>query len=195
MQAALVLRLFGGMTRDSLDGELARAIASGIDAPEAERLLIGRFAARVRLYGLRHLGSEEAAQDLVQEVLLKVIVALRAGRLENPDSLASFVLGTCRHLVWDLRRAEQRARALVEKVGLEPEEEPSTARMHHLRLVGCLHRLPERELLIVRMSFTEDRSAEEIGTRLGLTAGNVRVIRHRALARLAICLGNEEDSS
>jgi RNA polymerase sigma-70 factor, ECF subfamily len=38
------------------------------------------------------------------------------------------------------------------------------------------------------MSFWEERAAEQIGERLGLSAGNVRVIRHRALALLARCL-------
>lgn len=183
------------MTRDPPDGELARAIASGTDSPEAERLLIRRFAGRVRLYGLRHLGSEEAARDLVQDVLLKVLVAVRAGKLDNPDSLSSFVLGTCRHVVWDQRRAEQKARLVAERAVIEgPAEEPSMAHLDSVRLMGCLQQLPEREFLVVRMSFNEDESAEAIGTRLGLTAGNVRVIRHRALARLAGCLGDEENS-
>jgi hypothetical protein len=44
---------------------------------------------------------------LVQEVLLRTLQAIRAGRLENPELLASFVLGTCRNVTWDKRRAEQ----------------------------------------------------------------------------------------
>ena len=37
-------------------------------------------------------------------------------------------------------------------------------------------------------SFYEDESAERVGEMLGLAAGNVRVIRHRALQRLRDCV-------
>jgi DNA-directed RNA polymerase specialized sigma24 family protein len=38
------------------------------------------------------------------------------------------------------------------------------------------------------MSFMEDRSGDDIGQRLGLTPGNVRVVRHRALGKLLECV-------
>ena len=37
-------------------------------------------------------------------------------------------------------------------------------------------------------TFLEDRDADEIGKALELSPGNVRVIRHRALARLQACV-------
>jgi RNA polymerase sigma-70 factor (ECF subfamily) len=72
------------------------------------------MAPRVRLYGLRHLRDGHAADDLTQQVLITTIEALRAGRLREPEKLASFVLGTCRMTVLDLRRgAQRRARLLA----------------------------------------------------------------------------------
>jgi RNA polymerase sigma-70 factor (ECF subfamily) len=56
------------------------------------------------------------------------------------------------------------------------------------RLQGCLQALGEREQAIVMMTFQQDRSAETIAEALGLTAGNVRVLRHRTLARLHACI-------
>lgn len=176
------------------DSELARQIATpGSDARAAEALLFRRFSARIELYGIKHLGSRAAAQDLVHEVLLRVLQSLRDGRLENPERLASFVLGTCRHVSWDLQRAERRQRRI--------EEESSHVAATHsdvqagtlsegdvLRLFQCLGTLPEREANVVRMSFLEDRAADEIGARLGLSPGNVRVIRCRALGKLASCM-------
>ncbi len=80
------------------DGELARAIASApAGAAQAEESeLYGRFARRVRLYGLKHLRDDAAADDLVQEVLLVTIERLRAGEVRNPDEIGSFILGTSR---------------------------------------------------------------------------------------------------
>lgn len=42
------------------------------------------------------------------------------------------------------------------------------------------------------MSFFDDRRADEVGAALATSGGTVRVIRHRALARLRKCMGVDE---
>ena len=56
------------------------------------------------------------------------------------------------------------------------------------RLEGCLQSLPERERAVLMMSFYDDQSAGAVGVELGLSAGNVRVIRHRGIERLRTCM-------
>lgn len=194
MTLALVLPTTVRMALEVSDAELAALVASR--EARAEAALFDRFAPRIQLYGLKHLRSRPAADDLVQQVMLVVLEAVRAGRLEDPTKLASFVLGTCRNVTWDLRRAAQR-RTEVEREAVSLDTSvtpPSVSEGEVARLFHCLHRLPEREATVVRMSFMEDQTAEAIGERLGLRAGNVRVIRHRALAKLAGCLHAEEAS-
>ena len=180
------------MDIEPTDADLARWIAAREPGAErAEAALVRRFAPRIELYGIRHLGSRAAAADLVQQVLLRVLEALRAGRLKSAERLASFVLGTCRLVTWGSWREEQRRRQLAHAVVAEEPvaEEPALlGEGDVVRLFGCMSSLPEREARVVRMSFWEDRPADEIGARLGLSAGNVRVIRHRAVARLATCM-------
>lgn len=60
------------------------------------------------------------------------------------------------------------------------------------RLEQCLERLPERERAVLVMTFYDDRPAEEVGATLGLSAGNVRVIRHRGIERLRVCMNVTE---
>ena len=48
--------------------------------------------------------------------------------------------------------------------------------------------MAERERSVLLMTFYEDRQADDVARLLGLTAGNVRVIRHRALGRLRDCV-------
>jgi RNA polymerase sigma-70 factor, ECF subfamily len=86
------------MVESALDGELVRCIALRERAHEAEAELCRRFAPRVRLYGLRHLRTEDRAADLVQSVLLAVLEAARAGRIAEPEHVGRFVLGTCRNV-------------------------------------------------------------------------------------------------
>jgi RNA polymerase sigma-70 factor, ECF subfamily len=102
------------MDKEWNDAELARRIGSGTDL-QAEAELARRMAPRIRLYGLRHLRDSAAAEDLTQEVLITTLEALRAGRLREPEKLTSFVLGTCRMTVLDLRRGSQRKERLLQQ--------------------------------------------------------------------------------
>jgi RNA polymerase sigma-70 factor (ECF subfamily) len=57
------------------------------------------------------------------------------------------------------------------------------------RLAECMKGLAERERTVVSLSFFVEQSAAEIGDALGMQSGNVRIARHRALARLRSCMG------
>ena len=184
----------GPMAPEPSDADLTRLIAaSGGDAPKAEHALFERYAARVRLYGRKHLRSDVAADDLVQQVMLHVLEAIRAGRVADPSRLASFIFGTCRNVSWDLQRSEQRQRRLERETELLATESsmPEHSERDVVKLFHCMGELPERERRVLRMSFMEDRPADDIARSLGLSSGNVRVIRYRALAKLAVCLGAE----
>jgi RNA polymerase sigma-70 factor (ECF subfamily) len=156
----------------------------------AERELARQFAPRIRLYGLRHLGSEDQARELVQEVLVIVIEALRAGRVEQPERIDRFMLGTCRNVVNGWRRGERRKHAATALVAAaEPDaclQPPPRAETP--RLLGCMAGLSPRERSVLVMSYCEEQSADEIASVLELSPGNVRVLRHRALARVKGCL-------
>src|SRR5262245_17739752 len=155
----------GFLAPDCPDGELVRHITGATaDARAAEQLVHDRYAMRIRLYGLRHLGDDDSAADLVQQVLLSVIEAARGGRVREPERLGAFVLGTCRFAVWDLHRAERRGRRAVEEEALLRTRQIDTG-LHpvdRLRLEHCFDRLPPREGTVVRMSFSEDRAAQDI---------------------------------
>ena len=179
------------------DGALARRIAEAGAAPDAaaEAALYRRLAPRVRLYGLRHLRDPHAAADLVQQVLLMTLERLRAGQVREPERIASFVLGASRMTVLELRRGTRRRAALLETWGdaAEPFDAPEPLSLAPDRLAGCLEALSERERSVVVLSFFADKQADEVGAELSISGGNVRVIRHRALARLRECMGAGED--
>jgi len=111
---------------------------------------------------------------------------LRAGKLREPERLASFVLGTCRIVVMDQRRGTARRGALLEAYGVAEEafEEDEPRVFERDRLAPCLEALSERERAVVITSFFEEESKGA----LGLSAGNLRVIRHRALGKLRECM-------
>jgi RNA polymerase sigma-70 factor (ECF subfamily) len=179
------------------DGGLARLIMAAGARPDAaaESELCRRFAPRIRLYGLRHLRSEAAAADLMQEVLLMTLQKLRAGAIREPERLASFILGTCRQVVVDGRRSGSRRERILDTFAVEFESIFDDD-MHALdadRLQQCLERLPERERAVLVMTFYDDRPADAVGEDLRLSAGNVRVIRHRGIERLKACMQVTEE--
>lgn len=175
------------------DAALARRVAAAgarIDSA-AETELYRRLAPRVRLYGLRHLRDPHAARDLMQQVLLMTLERLRAGKLREPERIASFVLGMCRMVVLEIRRGSWRRETLLETYGdtAEAVDVPEPLALDADKLAACLQTLAERERTVVVLAFFADKSGDEVAKELGISAGNVRVIRHRALGRLRSCMG------
>jgi RNA polymerase sigma-70 factor (ECF subfamily) len=179
--------------RSTADAELARRIAGPTRDGLAEAELCRRFAPRVRLYGLKHLRDEDRARDLAQSVLLAVLEAVRLGRLDDPERIDRFVLGTCRNLALEARRADRRAAptepAELDLVAVLPETDMIDATAMH----RCLVRLDVRARSVLHLSFIREKSADDIARALETTPGNVRVLRHRALAQLRRCLDGETE--
>ena len=174
------------------DEVLARRIADGppgaTDAEEAE--LYRRFAPRVRLFGRRHLRNDAAADDLAQDVLLLTIERLRAGEVRRVEDLGAFVLGTSRMMIRAERRTARRRDALTSRFAPPREAAPpsSLAWLDTPRVAACLRALGERDRLVVLQTFYAEREASHIAADLGVSPGAVRVIRHRAVARLRDCV-------
>lgn len=179
-------------TDDIEEAQLARRIAEAPagEAVDAEGRLYRLLAPRARRYGLRHLRDEHAAADLMQHVMALTIEQLRSGALREPERVVSFMLGACRMTVLEMRRGGQRREALLERYGddLPFADIAAPERLDHERVADCLQRLPERERSVLVMSFYEDRPSDDVAGMLGLSPGNVRVIRHRGIAKLRTCI-------
>lgn len=177
---------------DEAESRLAYRIADAApgSAREAEGELYRLMAPRVRRYGLRHLRDVHAADDLMQQVMAFTIEHLRNEQVREPGRVVSFVFGTCRMTVMQMRRGEQRRQALLESNAdmMNIADIAVAPRLDHERVAGCLERLPERERSVLVMTFYEDKPAAEVGGALGLTSGNVRVLRHRGIAKLRDCV-------
>src|SRR5258705_10002348 len=84
----------------------------------AEEELSMHFHPRIVAMAVVRLRDPEAAREIAQEALLAVLVALREGKLREPEKLPAFVSGTVRNL------ANNHFRSLREQpdtVALDPE--------------------------------------------------------------------------
>jgi RNA polymerase sigma-70 factor (ECF subfamily) len=174
------------------DREVARRIvARGEDAAAQEAELCRRFLNRARLYGLKHLRFDvTAAEDLAQQVMMIVLEALRAGRVEDLARIDRFMLGTCRNVAHSMRRARKRQVETRHRLSTELGSvvTPPWELVPTRRVEDCLGALASREARVLQLLFQEGSTAAETAEQLDTTAGNVRVIRHRAMVRLRECV-------
>ena len=173
------------------DAVLASSIASATPgaAREEEAELYRRFAPRVRLYGLKHIRDEAAAQDLVQQVFVITIERLRRGEVRNVEAIGSFILGTSRTIAMDLRRTHERHDRLTDTFAdRTTSKAPEEQTLDRARLARCLNALPPRDRMLLVLTFYVEKKAVDIASDLQMAPGAVRVARHRALMRLRDCV-------
>jgi len=179
-----------GTASHASDAELAHAViragVAGSRLEEAE--LCRRFGHRVRLYGRSRLRDASAVDDLVQRVMLLMLAKLRSGEVHSPDAVASFVLGTARMVTLELTRTRDRPVELDAELPCPlADTQPDPLALE--RLGECLKGLAERDRSVVALTFFHEQSAAEVGEALGMQSNNVRITRHRAIARLRRCMG------
>jgi RNA polymerase sigma-70 factor (ECF subfamily) len=167
-------------------GSLAERIRRGDISAETE--FVCEFTRRIFVMAVVRTHDREAARELVQDVLMAVIAALRNGQLQNPHKLAAFVHGTARNLINNhLRHESQRPpmAPLPEDLaqgGLAKQLEDS----ERVRLVHqVLEHLGLDDRRILCMTLVEGRKPGEIAAALGLTAEVVRMRKSRAVKKVA----------
>jgi RNA polymerase sigma-70 factor (ECF subfamily) len=174
------------------DADVARVVAAGgSDAAASEAELCRRYLNRARLYGLRHLRFDvTAAEDLAQQVMVIVLEALRAGRVEDLERIDRFMLGTCRNVAHSMRRREKRFAETQRRLSSESARAvvPPWELVVTRRVEECLAELTTREARLLFLLYQEGATAAEAAEALGTTPGNVRVLHHRAIARLRGCV-------
>lgn len=170
-------------------GELARLaerIRQGDASAETE--LVHEFTHRIFVMGVVRTRDREAARELVQDVLMAVIGALRKGQLQDPDKLAAFVHGTARNLINSQLRSESRRppleplpEDLAQACSAEQLEDAERVRLVH----QALERLGQEDRKILLMTLVEGHKPGEIADALGLTSEVVRTRKLRAVKKVA----------
>jgi RNA polymerase sigma-70 factor (ECF subfamily) len=161
--------------------------------------LVDRFWARVCVMAARRLRDPSAAQDVAQETIRRVVDAMRNGRIENPAALPAFVFQTARHICLHSYRSEGREERALARMGAEgdtADDVPNAlgaliSAEDRLAVRGALARLTEPERALLAMLYFEGLATDVVAATLGVTAGALRVRKHRALAHLAELLGRE----
>ena len=157
------------------DGDLARALQSGVDWALAETWQ--RFAPGVIVFARRALGTEAEAEDIAQEVFYRVFS--RSKTLRTPEKLRSFIFSFAIRVVrTELRRKRARAwlsfhrpESLVDLgAGLTDMESRDLLR----RFYALLDRLAPRPRLVFVLRQLESMTIEEVAAHMGLSISTVK---------------------
>ena len=170
---------------------LMRLARSGDD--EAYRRLLGEVALWLRGIARRGLvraglGVEDG-EDIVQDTLLAM--HLKRDTWDDSQALEPWLRAIAHHkLVDHLRR-----RGFREHVDIEDHAEtlaaPEKDDEGSVDARQMLQALPERQRTIVEAISIEGYNAKDVGERLGMSEGAVRVALHRALKVLAVLYRQE----
>jgi RNA polymerase sigma-70 factor (ECF subfamily) len=153
------------------------------------------FAPRLKSVLLRSGTDYQTAEELAQEAMLSV---WRKSHLFDPAkaSASTWVFTIARNLRIDRFRRERRPELDPNDPSLVPEaESPVDDQLHAQdrgkRIRECLDELPLEQQEVVRLSFNEGLTHQEIADRLELPLGTVKSRIRLSFAKLRPMLRNE----
>lgn len=181
---------------------MAVAVADGIHGQpsRAERMeaIVAEHEGELLRYAARILNNRQSAQDVVQNVFIKLFRSWQKGT-EPSDRLRGWLFRVTHNEAVDHIRRESRLRQLHERDSEERAEpcldgrhcamgvdEKKSIVLEHLR---ALH---PREQQIVLLRLESGLSYREISRITGRTEGNVGNILHHAVKKLAERIGKAE---
>jgi RNA polymerase sigma-70 factor (ECF subfamily) len=173
-----------------LDRNSDDALMSQVSDGDVEKLgiLFERHHVRLFNYLFRLTGDRGVAEDLVQEVFVRMLKYRASFRARGEFNAWMYALARNVSADWFGRR-QKREMTTDEELAEHPSQEPlpieqleSAESIERLR--AALLQLPEDKRELLLLSRASGLSYDQIGALVGCNAGTVRVRVHRALRRL-----------
>lgn len=154
------------------------------EPPDLEGVF-ARYMDSVYHFLYSRVGNREDAEDLTSEVFLKATKQLDSARSEA--SVAQWLFTVARTVLADHWRRYYRTGAVVELDDSRVSEIPGASQAPQLSaesaqlVADVLDSLPPRYRMVLELRFLRSYTIEETAQAMNLSAGNVKVIQHRAL--------------
>ena len=142
-----------------------------------------RFAAAhyddVFRYCLRHVGSKEDAQDVTQEVFLRVVRS--GGSYVEQGKPLAYLYTVARNACADFHRTRRAATVEIQEDVPDPAGERG---VYDVAMADLLARLGEDEREAIALAYDQGLGAGEVAQVMGVSRFAVRRMTKRALAKL-----------
>ncbi|MDQ3914050.1 MAG: sigma-70 family RNA polymerase sigma factor [Actinomycetota bacterium] len=172
----------GGNALRTDEDDLLVAVARG--DVDALRALYRSFERPLYALGIRWLNDPKLAEELVQEVTLRVW--RRAARYDRErGASSSWIFGIARNVAADLARARARAPLPVADAGAERAEPWNEDRAWTAwEVARAVARLPEDQRRVVELAYANQMTQSEIAVELGIPLGTVKTRLYAGLRKL-----------
>lgn len=157
---------------------------------EAMRSLYRAFERPLYTLGIRWLGDPALAEELVQEVTLRIW--RRAGNFDPQRGAAgSWIFGVARNVASDLARARGRRPIPVENPPVTTKEPwNEEAAWTAWQVAQAVATLPHEQQKILQLAYTHQFTQSEIAKALKMPLGTVKTRLYRALKDLRVKLSD-----
>lgn len=156
--------------------------------PDAFDDLVVRWHAPLWLYIRRMSGRDQEAQDILQDVWLRVVRGI--ARVRDGSRLRGWLFGIARRVLMDRLRRQYAVppASEVDTEGLAAEADPPDREADLEALDVALEALPLIEREVLTLFYLRDLSLVEIADALDIPVGTVksRLFRARRMARAAL---------
>ena len=172
----------GSLTQEAAqeNERLVRAIVGG--DRDAEQAFAARYLRPVKAMLLARSRDPDVAADLLQDVMIEAICALRRGQLREPSKLASFVIAIARNRLNNHFRSSVRTPESLEFPENLPDLSSDAAKMEEQEredlAMSAISSLDAVDRSILQMTLVEGLKPGVIAQRLQM---NPEVVRQRKL--------------
>ncbi|HXM39030.1 MAG TPA: sigma-70 family RNA polymerase sigma factor [Gemmatimonadales bacterium] len=167
------------------DGQIVRAVLAG----DVERyaVLVERHRDRYARYAARMLGSHDAAEDAVQDALVRAFDRLADCR--EPEKFAGWLFLILRNRCFAERRRDQRESRLsdgaADAIAAPERSDRAVEQRERINaLAWAVEQLTPEQREAFVLKHVEELPYEEIALMTGATVGSLKMRMHRAYDRL-----------
>jgi RNA polymerase sigma-70 factor, ECF subfamily len=123
--------------------------------------------------------------DIVQETLTRFLLAVKDGKLRNPEALGPFLNGICRNVILEYRRRSMREAPMPEVIPEPPARGIPDAGLLEIRqaIAQGMELLASRDRQVLTAFYLEEKTKDEILKLTGMSDENFRVVLCRAKER------------
>lgn len=170
-----------------LETEVIGSVSEG-RRDEALALVVRAFKRKVFGLALSYLRDRTAAEDVAQEVFIKVWKALP--HFDGRATLSTWIYTITRNTSFTALRARRDSISLSDPEVLASVEAMDAkagsggAELEGEALMRLVDRLPEKQRQVVTLFYMQEQSHEEVAAMLAMPIGTVKTLLHRARERL-----------
>lgn len=176
-----------GTSPEMLEAKVIELVAAG-RRDDALAAVVAAFRRKVFGLALSYVRDREAAEDVAQEVFIKVWKALP--QFDGRATLSTWIYTITRNTSFTALRSRRPNASLsdpdvltaVEAAGAKAEGEGAALEGEALKRL--VDQLPPKQRQVVMLFYMEEQSYESVSAMLAMPVGTVKTLLHRARARL-----------